>query len=106
MKNTYYQENKEKILERQNLYIKNNKEKVLKQKREWARKHRTELREKGLMPPTKKQLQQRIDKAIEYGKSCINEDLDVDKLDEEYKDIFKIAYEIHKHYLEILGDKE
>ena len=51
-------------------------------------------------------LQQRIDKAIEYGKSCIIEDLDVDKLDEEYKDIFKIAYEIHKHYLEILGDKE
>lgn len=48
----------------------------------------------------------KIDKAIEYGKSCINENLDVEKLDEEYKDIFKIAYEIHKYYLEILGDKE
>ena len=88
MKNIYYQENKEKILERQKLYIKNNKEKVLKQKREWARKHRAELREKGLMPPTKKQLQQRIDKAIEY--------INKTQMPEGYK----------KMLLIMLGDKE
>lgn len=91
MKNTYYQENKEKILERQKLYIKNNKEKVLKQKREWARKHRAELRKKGLMPPTKIQLQQRIDKAIEY----IRYNLKSFIYSKEYKDL-----------MEILGDKE
>lgn len=52
------------------------------------------------------ELEERINKAIEYGKSCINEDLGVDKLDEIYKVIFKIAYEIHKNYLKILGGKE
>ena len=58
MKETYYSRHKEKILERQKKYIENNKEKVLQQKREWQRKHREKLREKGLLPPTKKQLEQ------------------------------------------------
>lgn len=73
---TYYQKNKEKILERQSLYIKNNKEKVLKQKREWARKHRIELRKKGLMPPTKMQLQQRIDNVNKYIDDLLEKGID------------------------------
>ena len=72
MKETYYERNKERILQRQKLYIQNNKEKVLKQKKEWARKHRAELREKGLLPPTKKNLQQKIDKAVTRIKTIIN----------------------------------
>lgn len=48
------------------------------------------------------------ERAIEYGKECINKDLDLDTLDEPYKSVFKACYEIHERYEKILKgeDKE
>lgn len=81
----YYQNNKEKVLakqkeyarkkyandeefrkkayERSRKYIANNLEKVRESKRKWANKHYQELREKGLLKPSKKQI---INMAIKY----------------------------------------
>ena len=47
----------------------------------------------------------RIEKAVEYGNSCINKDLDLETLDEPYKTTFKTAYEIHNNYLDILNGR-
>ena len=88
----YYEKNKEKVLARQKKYVKRkyandeefrkkvsernkkyalkNPEKVKEMKRNWAKKHRQELVEKGLKKPTQKEinaeLQQRIDNALNY----------------------------------------
>ena len=48
----------------------------------------------------------RIEKALEYGNSCINKDLDLETLDEPYKTTFKTAYEIHNNYLDILKGED
>ena len=96
----YYKKNKEKVLAKQKEYVKkkyatdekfrkkvnernrkyvlNNQEKVREAKRKWASKHYKEMREKGLCKPTKNEiienLQERIDKAIEYlEKSKLNQ---------------------------------
>ena len=51
------------------------------------------------------ELEERIEKAVEYGNSCINKDLDLETLDEPYKTTFKTAYEIHNNYLDILNGR-
>ncbi len=115
----YYQKNKEKVLKKQKEYVKkkyatdenfrekikeknrkyasNNKEKVRELKRNWARKHYKELREKGLMKPSKSEiinnLQSKIDKAneilnrpqFEYDNIHCNYEEDIKEL----KDILK-----------------
>ncbi len=105
---TYYERNKEKIKIKQDLYIKNNKEKVLKQKREWARKHRVELRAKGLMPPTKKELIESIDKAKNINQYIIDYGFDYDGLNtiESLKGLIDMLVDYAKQVKEILGDKE
>lgn len=95
----YYRKNKEKILahqkeyvrkkyaedaefraktyQRNRKYVENNKEKVREMKRNWARKHYEELRKLGIKKPTKKELEDRISKAIEYIESYMpNYDFD------------------------------
>lgn len=42
-----------------------------------------------------------IDKAIEYHNNCI-ENLDLDKIDDNEKLAYKVAYGIHNNYLKIL----
>lgn len=52
--------------------------------------------------------QYKIDRAIEYHDNCINNLLDLDKIDENERLAYKVAYEIHDNYLKILKgvDKE
>lgn len=113
----YYEKNKEKVLAKQKEYVKNkyandeefrkkaiqrnrkyalkNKEKVRELKRKWANKHYQELREKGLLKPTKNEiiniLQSKIDKINEY----VNKIYDV----MDYKDyppyLDEIYYTLH-----------
>lgn len=47
-----------------------------------------------------------IDKAIEYHNNCIEENLDLDKIDDNEKLAYKVAYEIHNNYLKILKKEE
>jgi len=53
-------------------------------------------------------LNKRIDKAIEYHDNCINNLLDLDKIDDNERLAYKVAYGIHDEYLNILkgSDKE
>lgn len=55
-----------------------------------------------------RELRDRIDKAIEYHDNCVNNLLDLDKIDDNEKLAYKVAYEIHDNYLNILkgSDKE
>lgn len=46
-----------------------------------------------------------IDKAIEYHDNCI-ENLDLDKIDDNEKLAYKVAYGIHNNYLKILKKEE
>ena len=49
-----------------------------------------------------------INKAIEYHDNCINNLLDLDKIDDNERLAYKVAYGIHDEYLNILkgSDKE
>lgn len=93
----YYQKNKQKVLakqkeyvkkkyatdeefrkktyERSRKYVKNNIEKVREWKRKWANKHYKELREKGLLPPSKQEviedLQQKVEQLENIRKEAI-----------------------------------
>ena len=93
----YYQKNKQKVLarqkeyvkkkyatdeefrkktyERSRKYVKNNIEKVRELKRKWANKHYKELREKGLLPPSKQEviedLQQKVEQLEKIRKKAI-----------------------------------
>ena len=54
------------------------------------------------------QLQQKeniIKEAIEYHDNCVNNLLDLDKIDENERLAYKVAYEIHDNYLKILKEK-
>ena len=54
------------------------------------------------------QLQQKeniIKEAIEYHDNCVNNLLDLDKIDENERLAYKVAYEIHDSYLKILKEK-
>ena len=94
----YYQKNKQKVLakqkeyvkkkyatdeefrkktyERSRKYVKNNIEKVREWKRKWANKHYKELREKGLLPPSKQEviedLQQKVKQLENIRKEAID----------------------------------
>ena len=51
------------------------------------------------------QLQQKeniIKEAIEYHDNCVNNLLDLDKIEENERLAYKVAYEIHDNYLKIL----
>ena len=52
------------------------------------------------------ELNNRIMKAIEYGKECINKNLDLDTLNEPYRSVFTACYEIHGRYEKILKGEE
>ena len=54
----------------------------------------------------KSELNNRIMKAIEYGKECVNKDLDLDTLNEPYRSVFTACYEIHERYEKILKGEE
>ena len=51
-----------------------------------------------------------INEVREYHDNCVNNLLDIEKIDEPQKLAYQVAYEIHKNYLEILdkagSDKE
>jgi len=55
-----------------------------------------------------RELKKRIREALEYHDNCINNLLDLDKIDENERLAYKVAYEIHNNYLDILkgADKE
>ena len=46
-----------------------------------------------------------IKEAIEYHDNCVNNLLDLDKIDENERLAYKVAYEIHDNYLKILKEK-
>lgn len=52
--------------------------------------------------------QYKIDRAIEYHDNCVNNLLDLDKIEENERLAYQVAYEIHDNYLRILKgvDKE
>lgn len=52
--------------------------------------------------------QYKIDRAIEYHDNCVNNLLDLDKIEENERLAYRVAYEIHDNYLRILKgvDKE
>ena len=58
---------------------------------------------------TQIELQQKeniIKEAIEYHDNCVNNLLDLDKIDENERLAYKVAYEIHDNYLKILKENK
>ena len=114
----YYQKNKEKVLAKQKEYVKkkyatdeefrkkcykrsrkyaeNNIEKIRESKRRWANKHYKELREKGLLPPSKKEiikiLQQRVEQLEKENKELKQPQvfIDCEDMEERYgRDLYE-----------------